>query len=519
MTDISEADIAIIVGQKVRDVVASISIRAPLTKIIVYCKDASTCDAPAGIQKHSSLPMLREGILQVIGLPFRTMFMFNADKTFTAEESKAVQDIAEQTIETKMTSWNTLGQFGFTWQRNALLNIASIAKEPCAQDYLGAAVGCDAVIVGAGPSLDRHLAQLKEIQERCVIIAAARSVKTLQAAGVDPHIVMSVESQDVSGHFNGADLSQCVVGLAAVSPRAVVDQTRHTGRRFWFSANSRMDDWSFRACGKEGRLRTGGSVTTAALSMAACIGASRLILVGCDFAYDGNKIYSGAYNDEIVKRPSDGLWVYPFYKDKTLDEHQPLPIVEVPGYVGPVLTHKSWAQCREWFEAMFESLPPEVQAINASGSGSTYKHCINTSLETMSFIKTVSRQDILKITTERAARRQSEKSAREYLASLRNVVTHAINDAKQYSLIADSDRPLAEKIDMLEASEEYIRRKTLDNGYLYAMGSRWLFSRLTEAADARSVADFAKANTRYATLCASILESSMPLLRMSEGRI
>jgi hypothetical protein len=53
--------------------------------------------------------------------------------------------------------------------------------------------GKPAILVAAGPSLDKNFAQLKDVQDKCVIIAADAVLGKLLKNGIKPHIVTSLE--------------------------------------------------------------------------------------------------------------------------------------------------------------------------------------------------------------------------------------------------------------------------------------------------------------------------------------
>ena len=53
----------------------------------------------------------------------------------------------------------------------------------------------DAVVVAAGPSLDKNVDKLRKIQRNVFIVAALRSLPVLQAAGVEPDLVVQLDAE------------------------------------------------------------------------------------------------------------------------------------------------------------------------------------------------------------------------------------------------------------------------------------------------------------------------------------
>ena len=52
-----------------------------------------------------------------------------------------------------------------------------------------------AIIVASGPSLDKNIELLAEIQDKVVIVTALRSVPVLNAAGIKPDIVVQLDAE------------------------------------------------------------------------------------------------------------------------------------------------------------------------------------------------------------------------------------------------------------------------------------------------------------------------------------
>lgn len=499
----TNVDLFIVMGQAVRQTISVLRHKHPQAKIFVYTKLRSNSDAPKGFPVFDRLEVLREAIIQWAGLPFVTMSLIRTDDSFTdAERDEAMSDCSAA-MDTRTTSWNTIGQFGNSWIRNATSNLPLIASEHIQSEYQDLFKGKDCIIVGAGPSLNKYIGRLKKIHDNnaAIIVVAARAAHTLQAHGVYAHYVLSVESQDVSDHFAGLDLSRSVVGLAAVSPPSVVRATANAKQRFWFSANGSMDHWCFDALGETGTLRTGGSVVTAAFSFAARLNASRVILMGCDFAYDGESVYAGNADAKIIKQ-DDGT--YSYINPVTGNTHQ-VPVLEVAGYGGTVLTHKSWDQCRKWFEVVFKTMPEHVKAINASGSGSLYKNCENTTIDALSFeSQSISPEHTTKPDRQRNARRERVKSLDRFKSSV-------LNDLRRIDKCLSEFDGVNGQMELLAAISKSAQ-VTLKLGWLFAPCTRFLLGYLTEAHRAQSTKDYTDAVKRYSTLSRQSLAATKVIL-------
>ncbi|MBT8486066.1 MAG: DUF115 domain-containing protein [Phycisphaerales bacterium] len=86
---------------------------------------------------------------------------------------------------------------------NLLANIHHYVGRPGIDGLASAAAGRLGVVVSAGPSLHRNLAQLATpgVRDRCVIITAQTTLKPLLAAGVRPHFVVALDYHEISQRF------------------------------------------------------------------------------------------------------------------------------------------------------------------------------------------------------------------------------------------------------------------------------------------------------------------------------
>ena len=73
---------------------------------------------------------------------------------------------------------------GALYRNNTLRNVRSIAAEADAAVLRDAFGGLPALVIGAGPSLDRNIADIAAHRDRALIIAADTALRPLLAAGI-----------------------------------------------------------------------------------------------------------------------------------------------------------------------------------------------------------------------------------------------------------------------------------------------------------------------------------------------
>jgi hypothetical protein len=201
------------------------------------------------------------------------------------------------------------------WIETAMKNLEAWIDSPSASVLDGALRDGTAVIVGAGPSLERNIADLALLKDRAVIIAVDTALRRLAAAGIRPDIAVAVDANAANAKdVDGLDDEALGAILAAdqIASPAIVSAF-HGPRAFLRSINGTLD--------LEGRpvpmilpldrllaelagvndlpsWQSGGSVSTNAFHLAEKLGARRVIFVGQDLAWTRNRAHAGGVGFE-----------------------------------------------------------------------------------------------------------------------------------------------------------------------------------------------------------------------------
>lgn len=203
------------------------------------------------------------------------------------------------------------------WIRSARRNLEAWAQSPRGDALYGALKGETAIIVAAGPSLDRNIEDLKQVKGRAVIIAVDTVLRRLDAAGIVPDIVVAVDAnaanaKDVYGLGNEI-LKSILVADHIAAPEIV---NAFSGPRIFLrSINYSMDvegrpmplmmpldDLLMTISGQSTMpcWQSGGSVSTNAFFLTFLLGIRRVIFVGQDLAYTDRRAHTSGvgYEDE-----------------------------------------------------------------------------------------------------------------------------------------------------------------------------------------------------------------------------
>ncbi|OPZ90990.1 MAG: hypothetical protein BWY74_02120 [Firmicutes bacterium ADurb.Bin419] len=96
----------------------------------------------------------------------------------------------------------TRRKFGELWIHNNIKNLSFISGASDAGQLIGKFKGVPGILVSAGPSLKKNVHLLKELGQKCVIMAAGTAVTVLQDFGVTPHFMMGIDANEAEGKIH-----------------------------------------------------------------------------------------------------------------------------------------------------------------------------------------------------------------------------------------------------------------------------------------------------------------------------
>ena len=186
--------------------------------------------------------------------------------------------------------------FAPRYLQQTLQNLPAIVGAGDAASLDGRFPGIPAVVVGAGPSLDRNAEELASLADRCLIVASDTALRPLQAAGIAAPIVVAVDPSEWNARHLTGRLPFEHTWLVAEGSLYPETLTRFTGRTFTFEVSGH-EPWPWlRTHGlARGRLRAWGSVLTSAFDLALRMGCNPIVFAGADLAFTGGRTYLQAH--------------------------------------------------------------------------------------------------------------------------------------------------------------------------------------------------------------------------------
>ncbi|MBN2083099.1 motility associated factor glycosyltransferase family protein [bacterium] len=185
----------------------------------------------------------------------------------------------------------TLMIMGEMQQMNIILNFPQILDNPPFLHLIDKFKGRPAIIVSAGPSLEKNMHLLRDLQDKALIIAVDTSIKPLLANGITPHVVVTGDPQEAnSRHLRGVDAPDTYLIAEPQSP--IASFNGWTGGKFVCTFHDNMMQWIDRVLGTRGRVLVWGSVAVMAYDVSVKIGADPIVFIGQDLSFPGGRTYT-----------------------------------------------------------------------------------------------------------------------------------------------------------------------------------------------------------------------------------
>ncbi len=219
-------------------------------------------------------------------------------QVYKEEYAKFLKSISDISIINSINR-NTTIKFSKKWVEKNIINFKNYLEVPDINKFSDFIEGKPAILVSAGPSLDKNIHLLKEAKGKFFILCVYTAYKALQQHGIEPDLVFSVDSfQPVYKKHKEEGLNVPLIGPTMLNDELIDANKNKTliyatqGFSEDFMPKNRKDDvYSI--------LEESGTVAASALSLLTQFKANPIVLVGQDLGYpDGKTHVSGSYYDE-----------------------------------------------------------------------------------------------------------------------------------------------------------------------------------------------------------------------------
>ncbi len=178
---------------------------------------------------------------------------------------------------------------GRQWASNSLENVATLLPEPDARKLQGMCEGMPGLLVAPGPSLKKNIHLIPEFAKKGVVVGVSHVLGKLQKMGVDPELIVAIEANDISSHFEDTVPERTSLFIHESTHPNVVDQPvaqrwvvhdSEIGRRLKGDESLKSIDMVASSC------------THVAMWALKELGCDPIVFVGLDLALEDGKQYS-----------------------------------------------------------------------------------------------------------------------------------------------------------------------------------------------------------------------------------
>lgn len=293
--------------------------------------------------------------IMIISLNYNTIF----NKEYN-EYTKGI----EMSISTVASNFKFYSNAGKHANRNIFKNMKYFLESKSLCDfYRQVDKEIPAIVVAAGPSLNKNIKYLKEAKGKAIIICIDAAMRALAREGITPDLCVTVDFNKELGHFDEGDSDRVPMICSLISTASFVKQSKAV-KLFYREDTPYINDFMDSERIGITSLPTGGTVANNALSAAIYMGCKNIIMIGQDLAYTNNQTHAAG----TVKGDS-----------MTVDEVRNLVFVEdLEG--NKLQTCGEFVLYKQWIEETVATRS-EVNFINATEGGAGIKGCEHITLK------------------------------------------------------------------------------------------------------------------------------------------
>lgn len=257
------------------------------------------------------------------------------------------------------TPIDELLSFGRLQFRNFFKNISPIQRSRVASQLYQAFRGFPAIVVGAGPSLEKNLPLLYELQDSALIISGGTATNALLESGIHPHFGVAVDPNPTQ-YSRLKQIQPFMIPLVYQSRVLPEGIKQYAGEMLYLRGGHGQNvlEMFDHILGIKGPIFNGGyGVSNMNVELAHKLGCAPIMMVGYDFSYPEGKLYSSSVQEALTHN-----------EQKSLKEKQVGPIKAIGNTGHDVQTESKWIAEAAWILRYAEN-HPRMKLFNTSLEG------------------------------------------------------------------------------------------------------------------------------------------------------
>lgn len=374
-----------------------------------------------------SVTTLCQSMLQGNRIPIMKHFILPNYKEICLERILAFEKMLGNVVSRYVSDLNTTRRFHHVFVDNLFHN-ANYIRTNYQAIQLDEVLPKDipAIVVSAGPSLNKNIDELKKAKNKSFIIAVDTAIKPLISHGITPDMFAIVDGLKPLDLIKVEECRDIPLLTTSVAAKAVLQY--HRGKKFFFNEGVSFVNHMYEMNHKFfGPMQSGGSVATLAFSYVSHLGFDRIILVGQDLALTGNKTHAdGTFQEKMQEQDTTHCkMVEGNYEDK-------------------VPTRSDFDEYRKWFEEYIANWSKKYKnftVINATEGGAKIE-----GTEIMTLKDAIAQECVKEVDIEKCMESLKPQFDSKEQEKILEYFHNTSNEFKQIASLAATGKHLYEKL-------------------------------------------------------------------------
>ncbi|MDF2500954.1 MAG: hypothetical protein K0Q77_1668 [Anaerosporomusa subterranea] len=358
-------------------------------------------------------------------------------RTLYIDYFNVIHDGLKQLIRNVTVSTTTKNLYRYVWTANQWKNLKQYKVS--ANEVFSRLKNLPAIIVGAGPSLNKNIHLLKQVKDKAVILAVGSSMTILQKHGITPDLRIAIEGWKSNAElFAQVDTSECPL-VCSNNLYYKIQQTYQGALMEIVLTIEYLAQFIYsKAHIPYLMVDSGYSVANITLNFLCKAGFQKVIFMGQDLCYTNNKLHaSGSWKEG--KKVSKG----------------DIPALDI--YGRNVLTDRPFLSMKSQLEETIKNCP-DVNFINATEGGLPILGAENIDFEQ------VIKQDLVKISdvSKTMSSLVNDNLVEEkYHRQIKQIVDEVSNEVMDILALVEDNLNITKEIECLPDEQKY-SKYTLD---------------------------------------------------------
>lgn len=298
-------------------------------------------------------------LFYIASLHMHRELAFVALRHYLESEMDVLREVREKFQKynhTYESNQNTHELFQKDWVRNSMYQMAGMLNSPSIESLKQLYAGMTAVIVASGPSLQQDIEWIERFKPHAFILSAGSSVQALVKHGIRPHLAVSLDGGVINNKvFEAPETLEAPLLYASTSYYGITDR-KPSGKVHAVMSNDTITQHYMGLSRDNVAMAPTPTVVGTAIQAAIWMGAKRIVLMGQDLSFPGDKFYADGVGHVI---DSD---------NQSMVENAELEIPNVHG--GMNKTNVNFMFMKDALEKLFMSLP-DIEFINTTRNGAS----------------------------------------------------------------------------------------------------------------------------------------------------